>query len=361
MENQGIDSLTEPQKQILDAIRSLEIQPGAVDQEANEHTQPGDILPPTPANIQRRAQLIQQIYFDQQAQLQDWDNLIQQLLALGLIHRDQHALILTPQGRIAGQLIRGERIGRTFNGTLIGYQHSQAHSEFCRRVFGIDLSQADLMDKPQLDQLLEVLDLSEHNRVLDLACGIGRIAEYISDTTGASVMGIDVAADALEHARQRTAHKRSRLDFQIGNMDHLELPSASFDTVIAIASIHYADNISATIGQLKEILTADGQMGLFSFQYQSEDDPPEILLPENAEVGLALQEHGFTYQTWDFTDREIDIRRKQIQAANDLMADFEAEGNRVLAQDRIEECELDLPRLEAGKKRRYLFHARRQP
>ena len=274
-----------------------------------------------------------------------------------MVFQEQDLVRLTDTGRTAGQLIRGERTGRRFSDELVRYESSPAHSEFCRRVFGIDLSQADLMDKHQLDTLFDALSLTEHNRVLDLGCGIGRVAEYISDTTGAYVLGIDVAADALVRARLRTADKRHRLDFQIGNMDLLDLPPASFDTVIAVASIHYAQDIAATIGQLKHALTSDGQVALFSFQYQREGDPPEILLPENTTVGRALSQHGFQFRTWDFTDREIAVRHKQVQAANELMEKFAAEGNRDLAEDRIEECELDLPRLEACKKRRYLFHA----
>ena len=38
------------------------------------------------------------------------------------------------------------------------------------------------------------------------------------------------------------------------------------------------------------------------------------------------------------------------------MEEFRKEGNLDLCEDRIEECEVDLPRLEAGKKRRYLYH-----
>ena len=57
-----LDNFSEDLKQILDAMRSLEIQPSAVDQESDDNTKPGDILTPTATNIQRRAELIQQIY-----------------------------------------------------------------------------------------------------------------------------------------------------------------------------------------------------------------------------------------------------------------------------------------------------------
>jgi SAM-dependent methyltransferase len=351
------DSLSDESKQILDAMRSLEIQPGAVEQEIDDHTQLGDILAPTAANIRRRAEIIQRLYFNRKHPPIEWESIIINLIDSGFALHEGDTYTLTETGRHAGQLARGERIGRRFSDELVRYESSAAHSEFCQRVFGIDLSQADLMDKDQLNILLDALALTGKNRVLDLACGIGRVAEYISDTTGANVLGIDVATDALERARRRTADKRHRLDFQPGNMDLLDLPPAGFDTVIAIASIHYAQDIANTIGQLKQTLTPDGQMALFSFQYQREGDPPEILLPENTTVGRALKQHGFQFRTWDFTDREIAVRRKQVETAYELMEQFAAEGNRDLAEDRIEECDLDLPRLEAGTKRRYLFHA----
>ena len=62
---------------------------------------------------------------------------------------------------------------------------SPATAAFCARVYGRDLGQHGYMDLPQLDALLAAADLGPASRVLDLGCGDGRIAEYVSDTTGA--------------------------------------------------------------------------------------------------------------------------------------------------------------------------------
>jgi SAM-dependent methyltransferase len=350
--------LSKLQNKILDAILSLEIQPRAIEQEVDENTNLNDLIQPTPNNILRRVYAIEQLYFDQGTLLNNWDKLSPELLNLGLIEVDGDHISLTQQGRSAALRARTKRMGQIFSDKLIRCQTSQAFSEFCRRVFGKDLNQADMMDMPQLEKMLEVLKLSEKNRVLDIACGTGQIAEYISAKTGANVLGIDIAAGAIQNAQQRTQGQRHRLDYQTGSMDHLDFPSGSFDTVIAIASIQYANDKSATMGQIKQALSSGGQLAIFSFQYQGEDDPPEILLPENSEVGKVMEEHGFSFQTWDFTQQEIAIRKKQLQTANDLLADFEAEGNLDLAEDRIEESEIDLPLLEAGKKRRYLYVAK---
>ncbi|MHA1542395.1 MAG: class I SAM-dependent methyltransferase, partial [Candidatus Hodarchaeales archaeon] len=195
-------------------------------------------------------------------------------------------------------------------------------------------------------------------RVLDLACGVGRIAEYISDTTQAHVLGIDMATTAIKRAQERTREKRNRLEFQVGDINNLSFDLIDVDTVIGIATLHYIEDLNKVIKQLKEILPSNGQMGFYTFQYRAEIDSSRILIPENTKLGQVLKKNNLKFQTWDFTDKEIEIRRKQIQIAQELRKDFQEEGNEDLCNDRIEECEIDLPRLENGKKRRYLFHVK---
>lgn len=101
-------------------------------------------------------------------------------------------------------------------------------------------------------------------------------------------------------------------------------------------------------------------MGLFTFQYASESDPPDRLWPENTDLARALQKHSLDFQTWDFTEEEIDIPRRQLQAARELIEAYRKEGNLDLYKDRLEESEIDLSRLEAGLERSYLYHLRRR-
>jgi SAM-dependent methyltransferase len=251
--------------------------------------------------------------------------------------------------------VRGERIGKRYSDILIRSEKSVAYSLFCERVFGKDLCQANVMDMVQLEKLLDVLNLTSETQVLDAGCGIGKITEYISDVTHAHLLGIDIAAEAINRAQARTQEKRDCLEFQIGDLNNLLLPPASVDTVIAIDTLHYAVNLGKTIGQMKALLTPHGQMGLFSFQYYS-DDVPDGLLPENTNLAQALNMHGLPFRTWDFTEREKEIQRRERKVATELMEEFRAEGNLDLCEDRIEESEEDLARLEAGKKRRYLYH-----
>ena len=344
--------LSEEEKQLLDAILSIELYP--------EDEETGKKLIPTYENLRTRGIKIWEWTVRDQGEGAGWENAFEDLLVKGFIQRDGLLYTLTGAGRPHAARARSERIGKRFSHILIRSEKSTAYSVFCERVFGKDLCQANVMDMMQLEKLVEVLNLTPENRVLDMGCGVGKIAEYISDVTGAHVLGIDAAAGALACARARTIKKRDRLEFQEGDLNNLRLPPDSVDTIIAIDTLHYMQDLEKAIGQMKALLMPHGQMGLFSFQYCSDNDTPDILLPDNTNLGRALKRHNLSFRTWDFTESEKEIRRRQLQVAAELKEDFRAEGNLDLCEDRIEESELDLPRLDAGKKRRYLYHVQVQ-
>jgi SAM-dependent methyltransferase len=353
------NNLFEADKHILDALLSLETQPAANPEEADEVIKAGDEMPPTAQNLQKRANYIQQATFGERAEALDLTAGFAHLVDGGFIQRQDDTYQLMDSGRIQARHARLKRIGKRYSSYLMRAAESAAHATFCRRVFGKNLCQANMMDMGQLEILLDALCLSTDNKVLDLACGMGEIAEYISNTTGAHVVGVDIAQEALMVAQERTRQKRGRLEFLYGDLNDLDFPPASFDAIVAIAAVHFADDLDETLRQLKNFLTPEGQIGIFTFQYASDSDDADALLPEYTDLARALQKNSFDFQTWDFTEREIEIRRKQLQEAKNLLGDFQAEGNLDLIEDRIEECEIDLPYLEAGLKRRYLYHAKR--
>ena len=74
--------------------------------------------------------------------------------------------------------------------------------------------------------------IGDGTRLLDVACGSGLIARVASGA-GASVAGIDAAADLIEIARTRAPD----VDFRIGSMYELPWGHAEFDVVTAINGI----------------------------------------------------------------------------------------------------------------------------
>jgi hypothetical protein len=60
-------------------------------------------------------------------------------------------------------------------------QLSRANAIFNERLAGRDLCQHDFIELEQLDQLVEWTGLRAGQQALDLGCGNGFIAEYLSD------------------------------------------------------------------------------------------------------------------------------------------------------------------------------------
>lgn len=68
-----------------------------------------------------------------------------------------------------------------------------------------------------IDNLLGVIQLPEHGRVLDLACGAGRHAIYLNEL-GYDVVGIDLSEESIKMARKS---RNETLDFYVHDMRDL--------------------------------------------------------------------------------------------------------------------------------------------
>ena len=237
---------------------------------------------------------------------------------------------------------------------------STAHAEFCERVFGRDLCQHGFADMTQLDALIAALRLQPGTRALDLGCGSGMIAEYISDCTGAHVSGLDYIPEAIRIARTRTAAKADRLAFAVGDINALELPPKAFDAILSIDSIYFSDDYARTIGELKRALRPGGRMGiLYSFGREPwvplEQFDADSVLPDNTPLAQALSANDLAYTTVDFTqdDYRIALLRKQVLPG--LRARFEADGLGFVVDNRLGDANGISQAIEEGLHRRHLY------
>ncbi len=241
-------------------------------------------------------------------------------------------------------------------------EHSAAHHEFCERVFGRDLCQHGFADLEQLSLLIELTALGPAQHVLDLGCGNGMIAEYLSDRTGAHVTGLDYIPLAVEQARRRTAAKSDRLAFEVGDINRLELPPGAFDLALSIDSIYFSDDYSATIHALKAALRPGGRMAIF-FSYGREpwvpveEFPAEKLPPGKTPLAEALDANDMSFRSWDLTEQEyrLALLRKEVLA--ELKPRFEAEGNLFIYENRSGDAHGFSEAIEAGLHARYLYLA----
>jgi hypothetical protein len=142
--------------------------------------------------------------------LVDWGQAAARLSAQGLIVQTDGVYTLTASGRAQAEQLRKLRpsIWYFYVDFYAAASTSQASAAFCERVYGRNMSQHGYMTMTQLDRLIAVANLGPENRVLDLGCGNGMIAEYISDQTGAHVHGLDrelLHANIVGGVRRQTA------------------------------------------------------------------------------------------------------------------------------------------------------------
>ncbi len=283
---------------------------------------------------------------------------VEQLVRSKLVTRKSNLYFLSDAGKKVGKTLRIERMSKGYDDLLSRTDNSRAYSMFCERVFGKDLSQFNVLDMAQLNTLLEKLELKPGEVVLDLGCGTGRITEYISDHTGAKMVGLDFAVRVVEDAQQRTLDKKERLTYVAGNMDDLAFAESSFDAIISIDTLYFVESIDFTIRKLRSLLKPpDGRLAIFCDQTCGPDESRDILLPENTKVGVALGRNGLAYETVDYTSNSRGIWIREIAAAEELKELFVKEGNVDIYDDRVQDAKRTLETIESGRHVRYLYLA----
>lgn len=238
--------------------------------------------------------------------------------------------------------------------------NSAVYAEFCQRVYGRDMGQHGFSDVAQIDALIAAAGLRPGQRALDLGCGDGRIAEYISDTTGAHVTGLDYVPVAIEHAQARTAAKADRLAFVVGDINALALPDAAFDVILSIDTLYFSTDLTRTMGELARAVKPGGCTAIF-YGYGREPWVPLeqfdalTVRPDCTPLADALRANGLAYTVQDFTSEELRLADLRRDVLEDLRPRFEAEGTLFLYESRIGDAHGIAAAIREGLHRRHLY------
>jgi len=252
--------------------------------------------------------------------------------------------LLTKPLKKLGQFLSDRKYKRFYDAFFALADNSKTHTTFSERIYGKDLCQHGMMDMAQLEKLLEVLNLQENSRVLELGCGNGFITEYISDVTGAHITGVDYSKTAIKNAVERTKNKKEKLSFLCQDIKKMDFSKGVFDVVIVIDTLHFVENIDEMVKKMKNSLKPNGQMGIFFTQRIFSDDLKDWLQPENTQLAQSLKKYNLDFKTWDFTKEEAEHWHKKLQVLDELKPEFEAEGNLFLYNMRYNEANFIAPK-----------------
>ena len=156
--------------------------------------------------------------------------------------------------------------------------------------------------------------LAEGRRVVDVGCGEGYGAAWLA-SRARSVIGVDVAPEAIAHAR--SSYQAAGLSFAVGDARQLDLPDGSADLVTCFETIEHVSNPGAVLDELARILAPAGILLVSTPDAAESDGQNPFHLHELTVAELARELDGrFTHRLmfgqrvsaashlWPLDDRE---------------------------------------------------------
>jgi SAM-dependent methyltransferase len=116
-------------------------------------------------------------------------------------------------------------------------------------------------------------------RVVDLGCGYGWFCRWAREHGAARVQGFDVSERMLARAAAMTDD--AAIIYTRADMEHLELPPASFDLAYSSLAFHYLENLDALIAQVYRSLVPGGRL-IFSVEHPMFTAPSDPTWSTNA-------------------------------------------------------------------------------
>lgn len=98
--------------------------------------------------------------------------------------------------------------------------------------------------------------------VLDIACGEGYGSALLADAA-ASVVGVDISNEAVEHARERYAGK-ANVRFVQGSATAIPLDDASVDVAVSFETLEHLAQQEEMLGELRRVLKPSGVLVISS-------------------------------------------------------------------------------------------------
>ena len=125
------------------------------------------------------------------------------------------------------------------------YAGFTAREEVRRRTYGEDLGQSSWLTVDELGRFAEWLRVDAGSRLLDVGCGSGGPALWLAESTGASILGVDLLeegiATATQLAQERSLAERARF-LRVDAGAGLPFEEASFDAVLSIDAMNHLPN-----------------------------------------------------------------------------------------------------------------------
>jgi SAM-dependent methyltransferase len=143
-------------------------------------------------------------------------------------------------------------------------QNIYDNPEFFERYSQLPRSVEGLDGAPEWPSLRAMLPDVRGLAVVDLGCGFGWFCRWVRAQGAEAVLGIDVSEKMLARARAETADPT--VVYQRADLEHLELPLASFDLAYSSLALHYVERLRELLAGVHRALKPGGRF-VFSVEH----------------------------------------------------------------------------------------------
>lgn len=165
--------------------------------------------------------------------------------------------------------------------------------EWYKKIWSLDIQDMSWVEhtKEEINFIIDIMDLSGTERILDLACGFGRHAIELS-RRGFSVVGVDITLDYIKEAMRISSLEKLNTEFICADLRNVSFKN-EFNVVLNMAdgAIGYLENDDENL-KIFDLITSSLKKGGKHFM--------NICNAEHAEM-------HFPKRNWDIGEKELSL------------------------------------------------------
>lgn len=111
-------------------------------------------------------------------------------------------------------------------------------------------------------KLVEVMDLSGDEKILDLGCGTGKLTRLLVDSVPeGEIVGVDLTPEMIEEARKELpGHYRETVNFKTGKGESLDLATGYFDTATSAFTLRNVEDVRQVLSEMQRVVKPGGKV-----------------------------------------------------------------------------------------------------
>jgi len=156
----------------------------------------------------------------------------------------------------------------------------------------------------ELSRVASELHLSERSTLVDLGCGMGGPALWVSQETGCMLRGVDLSKVAVAQATARASElglSSERATFTVGAFADSGLASSSVDGAMSEDALQYAPDKRAAFAEAARLLVRGGRLVFTAFELEPDRATglPVLGADPVADYRPLLEDAGFRVDSYE--------------------------------------------------------------